>query len=240
MTPGTLYIVPTPIGNLGDITVRALEVLRRVPLILCEDTRRTRVLCARFGIGARLVSCYGPIEHRRVAQVIGHLHEGRDAALVSDGGTPCIADPGYLMVRACVEAGIRVESLPGPSALVTALAGSGLPATRVLFLGFLPKKSGRQVRALSEARSAGTTVVFYESPQRLGLTLNRALEVFAPHTPCVVARELTKVHEEYVRGTLEELAARYRDTAVKGEVVVLLYCPSDTVQPDGESDERAD
>jgi 16S rRNA (cytidine1402-2'-O)-methyltransferase len=240
MAAGTLYIVPTPIGNLGDITVRALEVLRRVPLILCEDTRRTRVLCDRFGIGARLVSCYGPVEHRRVDGILAHLRGGADAGLVSDGGTPCISDPGYLLVRACVEAGIRVESLPGPSALVTALAGSGLPATRVLFLGFPPKKSGRQLRTLAESRTAGTTIVFYESPRRLGLTLNRALEVFPPDTPCVVARELTKVHEEYVRGTLGELATRYRDAAVKGEVVVLLHCSSGTALSDEENDERAE
>lgn len=227
---GVLYLVPTPIGNLGDITTRAVEVLRRVPLVLCEDTRRTRILCDRFGVSARLSSYFGPVEHRRVDGIVAHLLGGADAALVSDGGTPCISDPGYLLVRACVERGIPVVSLPGPSAFVTALAGSGLPTTRVLFLGFLPKKSGRQRRALAAARAPGTTVIFYESPQRLGLTLNRALEVFDPGTPCVVARELTKVHEEYVRGTLGDLAARYRDAAVKGEIVVLLYC-GDTVEP---------
>ncbi len=217
---GKLYVVPTPIGNLKDITLRALEVLREVEYIACEDTRRTRILLSYYSIeGKKLIPYYEPKEERQIPKIIRILKE-KDVALVSDAGTPAISDPGYRLIRRCIEEGIEVEVLPGPSALVTALVGSGLPTDRFLFVGFPPKKGVRsffeELRSCSDA-----TVILYESPRRVLKTLKLIREVLGEVSLCV-ARELTKVHEEFIRGNvsvvIDELEKR---GTIKGEVVVV-------------------
>ncbi len=217
---GKLYVVPTPIGNLRDITLRSLDVLKEVDTVLCEDTRRTRILLNHYQIkGKKLMSYYEPKEERQIPKVIGLLRE-KDVALVSDAGMPAISDPGYRLIRRCIEEGIEVEVLPGPSALITALVGSGLPTDRFLFAGFPPKKGTRGFfEELAECKDS--TIVIYESPKRLLKTLNLIRETFG-EVFLSVAREISKVHEEYIRGTvsqvIEELESR---GSVKGEVVVV-------------------
>jgi len=192
---GKLYVVPTPIGNLKDITLRALEVLRQVNYIACEDTRRTRILLNHYEIkGKKLISYYEPKEERQIPKILRVL-EKEDVALVSDAGTPAVSDPGYRLIKRCIEEGIEVEVLPGPSAVITALVGSGLPTDRFTFLGFPPKKGTK--RFFEELKPCeDTTFILFESPKRVVKTLHLVREVFGEVKACV-ARELTKVHEEY-------------------------------------------
>ncbi len=219
---GTLYIVATPIGNLEDITHRALRILSEVDLIACEDTRRTRTLLNRYGIKTRTISYHEHNERARAAQLSAMLESGEDIALVSDAGTPLISDPGFRLVSAAHEHGIRVASIPGPTALVAALVASGLPVDQFFFGGFLPPRSrARRVR-LEQLRMIPGTLVFYEAPHRLAGTLNDAYEILGERN-AVVVRELTKIHEELARGRLSDLAKRFasRESA-RGEIVLLI------------------
>jgi 16S rRNA (cytidine1402-2'-O)-methyltransferase len=219
---GRLVVCPTPIGNLEDITLRALSALRDADVVACEDTRRTRVLLDRYGVKARLVSYHEHNEKARAAELVERMRSGDVVALVSDAGMPLVSDPGYLLVRACVAAGLPVEVLPGPSAAITALVASGLPADEWHFHGFLPRKKGELREVLS---GGGGTLVAFESPRRLPATLELLAEVDADRE-VAVCRELTKVHEEIVRGTAAELAARYADDPPKGEIVLVLAPPA--------------
>lgn len=216
-----LYIVPTPIGNLDDITLRAINVLRDADFILAEDTRTTSVLLKHLGIEKRLQSHHKFNEHATVQAVAAAIASGRSAALVSDAGTPGISDPGFLLVRTCVEAGIEVETLPGATAFVPALVQSGFPCDRFCFEGFLPQKKGRnkQLQALAEETR---TMIFYESPYRVVRCLEQFAEVFGPERRMAVSRELTKKFEETVRGTIAELSAHFREHPPKGEFVLVV------------------
>ena len=215
---GRLVVCPTPIGNLEDVTLRVLSALREADVVACEDTRRTRVLLDRYGVAARLVSYHEHNEDRRAAELVERMRSGEVVALVSDAGMPLVSDPGYVLVRACVGAGLPVEVLPGPSAAVTALVASGLPADEWRFAGFLPRKKGELRSALSEA---GGTLVAFESPRRLPATL-ALLASLQPDRQVAVCRELTKAHEEVVRGSAAELAERYAGKPPKGEVALVL------------------
>jgi 16S rRNA (cytidine1402-2'-O)-methyltransferase len=215
---GRLVVCPTPIGNLEDITLRALRALREADVVACEDTRQTRKLLARHGIDARLLSYHEHNERARAKELVGRIERGEVVALVTDAGTPGISDPGELLVRACHEAGVPVEVLPGPTAVVTALVASGLPAARWRFVGFLPRRAGELRRELE--RVGGETLVAYESPRRLAATL-AALADLDPARPAAVCRELTKLHEEVVRGTAAELAERFAE-GTRGEVVLVV------------------
>lgn len=219
---GCLVLCPTPIGNMGDITLRALQALREADLVLAEDTRQTLKLLRHYGIQARLVSYHEHNERQRAAQALGWLKEGRRLVLVSDAGSPAVADPGFHLVRLALASSIPVTALPGPSALVPALTSSGLPPQPFVFLGFLPRKAGPRRRLLERARDLGWTAVAYESPHRLVETLEEVVAVLGAGCPCAVARELTKTHEELVRGTAEEVLARFRASAPRGECVLLL------------------
>ncbi|CAN5436142.1 16S rRNA (cytidine(1402)-2'-O)-methyltransferase [soil metagenome] len=216
-----LYLVPTPVGNLQDITLRALEVLKAVDLILAEDTRTTRFLLNHFGIEKRVLSHHQHNEHASVKEVIRLIQEGAKTALVSDAGTPGISDPGFLLVRECVREGIEVDCLPGPTAFVPALVNSGLPCDRFVFEGFLPQKKGRHTR-LQALRDETRTMVFYESPFRLLKLLEECKELFGPDRQASVSREISKLYEETKRGTLEEIIAYYTLKGVKGEIVVVV------------------
>ena len=217
-----LVLVPTPVGNLGDITVRALATLREADVVACEDTRTTGKLFQHFGIDTPRLSFHVHNEHGRAAQLVARMEAGETVALVSDAGTPGISDPGFLLVRAAAEAGVRVEVLPGPTAFVPALVASGLPTDRFVFEGFLPHKKGRQTRLIALAGEP-RTVVLYESPHRLVKLLGQLAEHCGPDRPAAVAREISKLHEETRRGTLAELAAHYGAQAkVRGEIVVVL------------------
>jgi 16S rRNA (cytidine1402-2'-O)-methyltransferase len=220
---GILYICSTPIGNLEDVTLRVLRILREVDVIVGEDSRRTRRLLAHYGIHTPFApSLYQGVEAERVEGVLRLLREGKDVALVSDAGTPLISDPGYPLVRACVREGIPVVPIPGPTAAVAALVASGLPPDRFLFLGHLPRPIGPRRRVLEGLRDLDCTAVAYDSPHRIVATLGILAELY-PDRPVVVARELTKLHEEFVRGTAQEVhAALMARGEVKGEVVVLI------------------
>ena len=215
---GRLVVCPTPIGNLEDITLRVLAALREADVVACEDTRRTRVLLDRYGVKAKLVSYHEHNEDARAASLVERMREGETVALVSDAGMPLVSDPGYVLVRACVGAGLPVEVLPGPSAAITALVASGLPAESWRFAGFLPRKKGELREALAEP---GGTLVAFESPRRVPATLALLASV-DPDRPVAVCRELTKAHEEIVRGSAAELAERYADAPPRGEVVLVL------------------
>ena len=219
---GRLVVCATPIGNLEDVTLRVLGALREAGVVACEDTRRTRALLDRYGISAPLVSYHEHNEERRAAELVERMRGGEVVALVSDAGMPLISDPGYVLVRACVAAGVAVEVLPGPSAALAALVASGLPADHWRFEGFLPRRAGDLRRVLSAG--AGTLVAF-ESPRRLPATL-RELAAIDPDRPAAVCRELTKVHEEVVRGTAAELAERFSAEAPRGEVVLVVGAPA--------------
>jgi Predicted methyltransferases len=218
---GKLYVVGTPIGNLKDITFRAIEVLQSVNFIACEDTRRTSILLNHYKIeGKKLLSYYEPKESVQVPKII-KLLEKEDVALVTDAGMPSISDPGYKLIRACIEKGIPVEVIPGPSAVITALVGSGLPTDRFTFVGFLPKKGLNNF--LEELKAyKDSTIIAFESPNRILKSLEAIKEVYGDNTTVCIARELTKLHEEYIRGraveVLEELSKRGE---IKGEVVIL-------------------
>lgn len=216
-----LYIVPTPIGNLDDITLRAVNVLREVDFILAEDTRTTSFLLRHLGIEKQLHSHHKFNEHATVKMVAGSIAAGRNAALVSDAGTPGISDPGFLLVRTCVEAGIEVETLPGATALVPALVQSGFPCDRFCFEGFLPQKKGR-AKQLQSLADEERTMVFYESPYRVVKCLEQFAEVFGSERRVSVSRELTKKFEQTVRGTVAEVLEHFRTTEPKGEFVIVL------------------
>jgi 16S rRNA (cytidine1402-2'-O)-methyltransferase len=216
-----LSVCATPIGNLEDVTLRVLRELRETDVVLCEDTRHTRVLLDRHGIRARLLSYHEHNEARRVAELLPRLVAGERMALVSDAGLPGVSDPGARLIRAALEAGVEVTVLPGPSAVATALVASGLVADGYIFAGFLPRKPGELRALLLRATAVGYPVVAFESPQRLARTL-ALIASEHPKRRLAVCRELTKVHEEVVRGTAEELAARYADAPPRGELVVVL------------------
>lgn len=214
----SLVVCPTPIGNLEDVTLRVLSALREADVVACEDTRRTRTLLDRYGVKATLVSYHEHNEQKRAAELVERMREGQTVALVSDAGMPLVSDPGYVLVRACVAAGIAVEVLPGPSAALAALVASALPADSWRFAGFLPRKRGELRAALSEP---GGTLVAFESPRRVPGTLALLAEL-DPSRPVAVCRELTKAHEEVVRGTAAELAERFADAPPRGEVVLVV------------------
>lgn len=221
MSGGKLVVVPTPVGNLGDMTPRALEVLQNASTVLAEDTRTTGKLLRHFGVDTPLKSFHQHNEHRSVEGVVEQLRGGLTMALCSDAGTPGISDPGFLLVRACVEAGIDVECLPGATAFVPALVTSGLPCDRFYFEGFLPHKKGRQKR-LSAILEMPCTVVLYESPHRVAKLLDQLAELGGGSRPAALSREISKLHEETLRGTVEELRAHLAEHPARGEYVVVL------------------
>jgi 16S rRNA (cytidine1402-2'-O)-methyltransferase len=219
---GRLVVCPTPIGNLGDITLRALDVLRAADAIACEDTRRTKILLDRFQIAGKTVSFHEHNEQDRALALAERMEGGGVVVLVSDAGMPLVSDPGYFLVRTCLERGLPVEVLPGPSSVTTALVASGLPAERWRFVGFLPRKRGDLERVL---REGSDTLVAFESPGRLPATLD-VLACLESERPAAVCRELTKLHEEVRRGTAAELAAHYAQAPQRGEIVLVVGAPS--------------
>lgn len=219
--PGTLYLVATPIGNLADITHRALDVLTNVAVIACEDTRHTRKLLQHYGISTKTISYHEHNEQERARQLIQTLREGKDVAVVSDAGTPSISDPGYRLVRAAIDNDLAVVPVPGPSALISALIAAGLPTDEFFFGGFLPARSNARRTRLTDLRSVPGTLVFYEAPHRLADTLKDAYEILGERE-AVVARELTKLHEEFKRGRLSGLAEHYSNEEPRGEIVLLI------------------
>ena len=216
-----LYIVPTPVGNLEDMTLRAIRILKEADLILAEDTRTSSVLLKHYEITARMESHHKFNEHGKVDSVRDRILAGQTVALISDAGTPGISDPGFLLVRTCVEAGIEVETLPGATAFVPALVNSGFPCDRFCFEGFLPVKKGRQTR-LAQLAGESRTMIFYESPFRLVKTLGQFVETFGPERPASVSREISKLHDTTHRGTLKELFDYFSATPPKGEIVVVV------------------
>jgi 16S rRNA (cytidine1402-2'-O)-methyltransferase len=219
---GTLYIVATPIGNLADITQRSIQILKDVDLIAAEDTRHTHKLLQHYGIDTKTISYHEHNEQQRSTELLGRLQEGSDVAIVSDAGTPGINDPGFRLVRLAIENAIPVVSVPGPSALITALVASGLPTDEFFFGGFLPARSGARRNRLAELREVPGTLIFYEAPHRLRASLKDAAEVLGARQ-AVVARELTKIHEELRRGTLNELSEHYEESEnARGEIVLLI------------------
>ena len=218
---GKLYIVPTPVGNLDDMTFRAVNVLKSVDLILAEDTRTSSVLLKHYDIHGRLESHHKFNEHQTVPLIRERIQAGADVALISDAGTPGISDPGFLLVRACTEAGIDVETLPGATAFVPAIVSSGYPCDRFCFEGFLPVKKGRMTR-LAELAGERRTMIFYESPYRLVRTLEQFCEVFGGDRGCSVAREISKKFEEHRRGPLKDVARWYSEHEPKGEIVIIV------------------
>lgn len=219
--PGILYLVATPIGNLDDITYRAIKVLGEVDLIACEDTRHTRKLLTHYGISTRTISYHEHNERARAAELVKRLNAGESVAVVSDAGTPGISDPGFRLVQLAIENQVRVIPVPGPSAMVNAIIASGLPTDEFLFGGFLPARSGARRTRLESLAMIPATLVFYEAPHRLASALADAAEVLG-NRQAVVARELTKLHEEIVRGSLDELAERYASENVRGEIVLVI------------------
>jgi len=220
--PGTLYLVATPIGNLADITHRALQVLSDVDLIACEDTRHTHKLLNHYSINTKTISYHEHNEQQRATELIDRLKQGTNIAVVSDAGTPSISDPGFRLVRAAIENDIPIIPVPGPSALITALIAAGLPTDEFFFAGFLPSRTSARRARLAELQVVPGTLIFYEAPHRLAATLNDAYEILGERE-AVVARELTKLHEEIKRGLLSKLAADYTEkTDIRGEIVVLI------------------
>ena len=216
-----LYLVPTPIGNREDITLRALRILKEVSLILAEDTRTTGNLLKHYEIHNKLQAYHIHNEHKALERIVQRLSDGEEMALVSDAGTPSVSDPGFLLVRECVKNGIPVETLPGATAFVPALVNSGFPSDRFFFEGFLPHKKGRQTR-LKELSQLPHTLIIYESPHRLVKTLEQLIEFLGAERPVAISRELTKIHEETIRGTLTEVRDFYKDKTVKGEIVIVV------------------
>ena len=218
---GKLYVVPTPVGNLEDMTFRAIRILKEVDLILAEDTRTSGVLLKHFDIKNAMLSHHKFNEHQTVERIVERIKGGEQVALISDAGTPGISDPGFLIVRECVRNGLEVQCLPGATAFVPALVASGLPDERFCFEGFLPQKKGRATR-LAQLQDEVRTMVFYESPYRLVKTLTQFAEVFGAERKVAVCREISKVHEESVRGTLAEVIAHFQQSEPKGEIVIVL------------------
>lgn len=216
-----LYLVPTPIGNLKDITLRALEVLKEVDLILAEDTRNTSHLLTHYQISKPLSPYHQHNEHKVLHHLVNQLLEGKKMAVVTDAGTPAISDPAFLLVRECIKTGVKVECLPGATAFVPALVNSGIPSNRFVFEGFLPVKKGRQT-LLRQLATEERTMIFYESPMRLVKTLEEFITYFGADRLCSVSRELTKMYEENKRGTLAEVAAYFKEKGVKGEIVMVV------------------
>jgi len=221
MNDPKLYIVPTPIGNLEDITFRAVRILKEVDLVLAEDTRTSGKLLKHYKIETPKAAYHQFNEHKVLDSLINRLQKGETMALITDAGTPGICDPGFLLVRACIQNNIEVECLPGATAFVPALVNSGLPSDRFFFEGFLPHKKGRQTH-LKELAQMPNTLVFYESPHRLTKTLEQFIEYFGPDRKVAVSRELSKIHEENVRGSLQEIYDHFKDKIVKGEIVVVV------------------
>ena len=222
MSTGTLYVVATPLGNLEDFSDRAKQVVRRVPVVVAEDTRRSRVLLDHVGAHPRVISLHAHSPPRQLERVVGILEGGRDVALLTDAGTPAVSDPGAALVQAARHEGIEVITIPGPSAVTAALSISGMPADRYLFLGFLPRKGQARSRLLDEATSSRWTVVMFESPERLAHLLGDLGTRATVDRQVMVARELTKLHEECNTGTLSDLAAYYEENPPRGEVTVIL------------------
>ena len=220
-TGGMLYLVPTPIGNLKDITLRAIEVLKEVDLILAEDTRNTSHLLNHYQINKQLSPYHQHNEHKVLQHLVSQLLEGKKMAIVTDAGTPGISDPAFLLIRECIKVGVKVECLPGATAFVPALINSGIPTNRFCFEGFLPLKKGRQslLKQLSEEER---TMIFYESPVRLAKTLEEFITYFGENRPCAVSRELSKMFEENKRGTLRDVCDHFKGKTVKGEIVIII------------------
>jgi 16S rRNA (cytidine1402-2'-O)-methyltransferase len=234
---GTLYVVATPLGNLQDLTLRAADVLRRVDVVAAEDTRHTRPLLSHLGAAPQMLSFHAHSDERRVAGLLEILESGRDVALVSDAGTPAISDPGFELVAAARAAGVVVVPIPGPSAVATALSAAGLPADRYLFLGFLPRKGTERARLLARAAAEEWSVVFFEAPSRVRALLDDLAETAGPGRRVTVARELTKLHEEIVCGTLVDIDGYYTGTEPRGEFTVVL---EGTGQPAAAPDRSAE
>lgn len=230
-----LTVVPTPVGNLEDMTLRAIRVLKEADLILAEDTRTTGILLKHFGIQNRMQSHHKFNEHKTVEQIASRIKGGEQIALVSDAGTPAISDPGFMLVRECVRQGVDVECLPGATAFVPALVASGLPNEKFCFEGFLPQKKGRQTR-LKELSSEQRTIVFYESPFRLVKTLVQMVEHFGADRQVSVSREISKLHEETVRGTIEEVINHFTENEPRGEIVIVLAGKKDRKETETETE----
>ena len=218
---GILYIVPTPVGNLDDMTFRAISVLKEADLILAEDTRTSSVLLQHFDIHGRLLSHHKFNEHQTVGMIKEKILSGLSVALISDAGTPGISDPGFLLARSCAQEGIEVRTLPGATACIPAIVSSGLPCDRFCFEGFLPQKKGRQT-ILAELSTEPRTMIFYESPRRLVKTLEQMSEAFGAQRECSVAREISKIHEEHCRGTLSEMLEHFKAEEPRGEIVLIV------------------
>ena len=218
---GKLYVVPTPVGNLEDMTFRAIRILKEADLILAEDTRTSGILLKHYEIKNALQSHHKFNEHKTVSSIVNRIEGGETVALISDAGTPAISDPGFLLVRECVRNGIEVQCLPGATAFVPALVASGLPNEKFCFEGFLPQKKGRVTR-LTQLQEETRTMIFYESPYRLLKTLTQFAEFFGNERSVSVCREISKIHEESVRGTLAEVIAHFTETEPKGEIVIIL------------------
>ena len=227
---GCLYLVATPIGNLEDITVRAIRILKEADLIACEDTRQTQKLLNHYGIRKEMVSYHEHNELTRSPELVIELEQGAQIALVSDAGTPGISDPGHRLVTLCLRHHIRVVPIPGPSAFVAALAASGLPTEEFLFVGFLPARAGARRKALDALKAESRTLIFYEAPHRVVETLADALEILGAR-PAVIAREVTKIHEEFLRGPLAELLESARKRAPRGEITLLIGAGDPQMQP---------
>ncbi|MCF6171587.1 MAG: 16S rRNA (cytidine(1402)-2'-O)-methyltransferase [Bacteroidales bacterium] len=216
-----LYLIPTPIGNLEDITLRAIRILKEVDVVLAEDTRTSGKLMKHYDIQTKMMAFHLFNEHRVVNSIVRRVAGGETMALITDAGTPAISDPGFLLVRACIKNNIEIECLPGATAFVPALVNSGLPSDRFFFEGFLPHKKGRQTR-LKELAQMPYTIIFYESPHRLLKTLLQLIEHFGPGRPASISRELSKLHEEVVRGSLEEIHRHFQEKTIKGEIVLVV------------------
>lgn len=239
MTAATLYVVATPLGNLGDLSTRAAEVLRRVPVVAAEDTRRTRTLLSHLGASPSLISFHAHSPERRRDALLEMLREGRDVALVSDAGTPVVSDPGADLVAAARAAGVTVVPIPGPSAVATALSVAGLTGDRYLFLGFVARKGAERARLLERAAAEEWSVVFFEAPGRLAELLKDLGAVAGPSRRATVARELTKLHEEIRSGPLAELALYYSETEPRGEITVVLEGTGTPAEPPDRTEEAA-
>ncbi len=230
-----LYIVPTPIGNLADMTLRAIDVLKSVDVILCEDTRTSGKLLKHFGIENKLASYHQHNEHHVLYPLAERLLTGETMALITDAGTPGISDPAFLLVRECIRLGIKVECLPGATAFVPAIVNSGLPSNRFCFEGFIPQKKGRQT-FLHSIREESRTMIFYESPNRLLRTLTDFIATFGAERKCCVSRELTKLHEENARGSLAEVLLHFQSKSIKGEIVIVVEGKGKQIEPSEEED----
>lgn len=216
-----LYLVPTPIGNLDDITLRAISVLKNVDIILAEDTRKSGILLKHLNIAKPLQSYHSFNEHKVLTSLINRFKDGEKMALISDAGTPAISDPGYLLVRECLNENIKVECLPGATAFVPALVKSGLPSDKFVFEGFLPPKKGRKTR-LEQLANEERTIIFYESPHRLIKSIEQFIEFFGPDRKASVSRELTKIYEETINGSFQEILEYFKEKNVKGEIVIVV------------------